>query len=731
MSEWKKAGWVCAAVAALLCAGGVRAQSASRKPQLTIEQLIEIKHPSDPVWSPDAKRIVFTWDRADIRNLYVANVDGSGHPLQLTSFPEGGVSRAFWSEDGETVYFVHAGDLWKVAASGGTPQLAWSKPDPGSDFAFAPDNRRVAFVRGASGEGEAGKGADLILRWLSDGKESTLAHDDVSIGGIVWSPEGKFIAYVGGAKIIHHDESPAYSGAKLIYRVSEYVPGQIYALKVSGGGRPIAVGKPGEYGGLAWIDENRLVFDGQSKDFKQYFIYSGDAASGSVKTIHEVDEEKFWSIPDWGEAGAQPWPSPNGKWIAFLSDQDGWDHLYVMPSIGGDAVQITKGKFEAWRPQWSHDSTRIAFDANTLENPGRRVIGIATIGDNPATAQIAYVTPGIGTDIEPHWSEGDTRLVYQHTDTENSADLYTVAAKEGVASVRLTDSMPAGIDHSQFVAPEFVHYPGPDGQQVPAWLFVPKNLDKTKKHPAILWIHGDGVNQNYDGWHVQRNYAVYYSIHQYFLQKGYVVLAPDYRGSIGYGRDWRTGVHMDVGGKDAKDAWMGGNYLKTLSYVDADRIGVWGLSYGGFFTLIAMTDQPKLFRAGVDVAGVVDYAMYYSDPYHGDWTESRIGTPEENPQVYANASPISHIDRLERPLLVLHGTADVNVPFLESVWLMDEALKKHKGDLVSFMIYPGEFHYFSREHVLRDAWHRVDTFFDTYLKAPSPSTPGASKPKPH
>ena len=217
---------------------------------------------------------------------------------------------------------------------------------------------------------------------------------------------------------------------------------------------------------------------------------------------------------------------------------------------------------------------------------------------------------------------------------------------------------------------------------MPAWLFVPKNLDRTKKHPAIVWIHGDGVNQNYDGWHVQRNYAVYYSFHQYLLQKGYVVIAPDYRGSIGYGKAWREGVYMDVGGKDAKDAWMAANYLKTLPYVDTDRVGVWGLSYGGFFTLIAVTDQPKLFRAAVDVAGVADYAMYYEDPYHGGWTASRIGTPEQNPKVYAQASPLSHVDRLERPLLVLHGTSDVNVPYLHSVRLIDELLKKGKGDLV-------------------------------------------------
>lgn len=712
----------CVVVAAVACASHLPAQTASRKSPLTIEQLIEIKHPSDPVWSPDNKRIVFIWDRADVRNLYVANGDGSGAPVALTSFPEGGAGSAFWSEDGESVYFVHEGDLWKVPAAGGEAKPAWNKSDRGGGFVPSPDCKRVAFVRSNRAEDQAArKGNDLIVRWLSDGTESTIAHDDVSIRGVIWSPDGKSIAYTAGSKIIHHDESPSYSGAKLIYRVSEYVPGQIYALKLSGT-KPVAIATPGEYGGLAWIDANRLVFDGESKDFKKYFIYVADATSGSVKTIHEVDEEKFWSIPDWGEAGAQPWPSPNGKWIAFLSDQDGWDHLYVIPSNGGDAVQITKGHFEAWRPAWSHDSTRIAFDANTEDHPGDRRIGIATIGDDPAEAKIHYLTEAAGTNIEPHWSEGDTRLVYQHTDTHSSADLYTVPTREAAPPVRLTDSMPADIDRTRFVEPQLVHYPGPDGQPVPAWLFVPKNLDRSKKHPAILWIHGDGVNQNYDGWHVQRNYAVYYSIHQYFLQKGYVVLAPDYRGSIGYGRDWRTGVYMDVGGKDAKDAWMGGNYLKSLPYVDANRIGVWGLSYGGFFTLIAMTDQPKLFRAGVDVAGVVDYVMYYSDPYHGDWTASRIGTPEEHPDVYAKASPISHIDRLERPLLVLHGTADVNVPFLESVWLMDEALEKHKGDLVSFMMYPGEFHYFSREHVLRDAWHRVDEFFDAYLRAPATSS---------
>jgi dipeptidyl aminopeptidase/acylaminoacyl peptidase len=148
----KRALQVTIALAAVLgCASHLQAQTASRKPAvksaLTIEQLIEIKHPSDPVWSPDNKRVVFTWDRADIRNLCVANADGSGAPVALTSFPEGGVADAFWSEDGESVYFVHEADLWKVPAAGGESKPAWSKPDRGGGFLPSPDSKRVAFVR--------------------------------------------------------------------------------------------------------------------------------------------------------------------------------------------------------------------------------------------------------------------------------------------------------------------------------------------------------------------------------------------------------------------------------------------------------------------------------------------------------------------------------------------------------------------------------------------------------
>ena len=176
--------------------------------------------------------------------------------------------------------------------------------------------------------------------------------------------------------------------------------------------------------------------------------------------------------------------------------------------------------------------------------------------------------------------------------------------------------MPAGLLASDLTPPVAVQFPSRlDGKTVPATLMTPKNLDRGRKHPAIIWIHGSGSDQNYLGWH-PGSYRMYYSVHQYLAQQGYVILTPDYRGSSGYSRDWATGHYMSVGVSDAADVASGADYLKTLGYVDPDRIGVWGLSYGGFLTLQAVTLTPKLYRCAIDVAGVADW-----EPR--DWVGSR------------------------------------------------------------------------------------------------------------
>ena len=680
---------------------------------IAIEQLIDIKHPSNPIWSRDSKRIAFTWERAGVANLYVVPADGSAPPVQVTK--DGVPGNMFWSPDGSSLLFFRGGSsLMRQPLDGGAPAPV---THTGNFTVRSPsvsrDGTRFVYLS-ANGE--------IRVRSLVDGTDTLAATVTEPVSTVSWINDRTLALSTGAGRgeTRRHEQTPEYSGSKIIYTVTERLPGAppgTWVLPIGGSPKRYSVpdGGFGGRGGNRWVDATHFLFDRQAPDFKRRGVYVGSTEGGEPRLVHEDVKTTFWSMTGDARGGSQA--SPDGKWISFLSDRDGWDHLYVAPAGGGAPVQITKGTYEAWRPSWSPDSTRIVFDSNEGANPGNRHVRIATIGADPAKAAIQTVTSGRGTNTDAQWSPDGRLLVYQHTDPQNSADLYVIdATKPNARPVRLTDSLPAGFDRGALVEPQLVRYPGPDGKQVPAYLFVPKNLDRTKKHPAIVWVHGDGVNQNYDGWHVQRNYAVYYSFHQYLLQQGYVVLAPDYRGSIGYGSAWREGVYMDVGGNDFKDAAMSADYLKTLPYVDANRLGIWGLSYGGFFTLLAVTERPATFRAAVNVAGVADYAMYYEDPYHGSWTVSRIGTPEQNPKVYAQASPVSHVDRLVTPLLVLHGTADVNVPYLHSVRLVDALLKHNKGRLVEFMTYPGEFHYFTREHVLRDAWTRVDTFFRKHLQ---------------
>lgn len=671
---------------------------------LTIDALIEIKHPSNPVWSPDGRRLAFVWNRAGVENLWLVDLSASkpSPPRALTRFDSGDASGLFWSADGRKVRFAREGRLWTVDADeNAEPSPLWTTPDSAGGLAPSPDRSRVGFLRDG----------DIWLRELEDGRERRLTETPMVEGGLSWSPDGSRIAFVTSSSK-RHENAPEYSGAKILYTWIERGYGDVGIVSFDSGATVTVMPNP-EFreSGVRWADGSRVVFERVHEDTTRREIVVADAATGKGEVVVSELDEKWWSIPGPARPGALP--SPDGKWIAFVSDRDGWDHLYLVPTGGGTPTQITRGAFEAWRPAWSADGKRIAFDANEAERPGVRQIWVAEVGEDPAKAMLRPLTQGRGTNVSSDWSPDGTRILYQHTDPQSSADLFAVPA-DGVGAMRLTDSLPAGIDRAKLVEPELVWYEAADGERVPAYLFVPKNLDRSRKHPAIVWIHGDGHNQNYDGWHVERNYAVYYSFHQYLLQRGYVVIAPDYRGSIGYGRKWRQGVFGDVGGRDSADAAQAATYLKSLSYVDPDRIGVWGLSYGGFFTLLALVDSPRTFACGVDVAGVVDYRMYYEDPWHGAWTYGRLRAPEDDPRAYDVASPLSRMDRLERPLLILHGTADVNVPYLHSMRLIDDLMKRGKS--FEFMAYPGEFHYFTRAHVLSDAWRRVEDFFGRHLR---------------
>jgi dipeptidyl aminopeptidase/acylaminoacyl peptidase len=666
----------------------------------TIDSLVDVRHPSRAAWSPDGARVAFVWDRGGVQNVHVVAVAG-GAPVPLTRHAAGLIGGLFWCAEGRSVCFERGGDLWQVAADGGEPRPVWSTPDAEGEIVPSPEGARVAFVRQG----------DLWVRELASGRETRLTTSAAAESEPTWSPDGRRIAVTLVSSAAREDV-PDYVGSKIAFRGQGDWVTRVAVASLDGGLVADVAAGDGVESAPRWVDHRRLTLQRESHDLKSREVVLAEPGGSEPRALHRDADPRWWSLT---YLGAEPVPSPDGRHVAFVSDADGWDHVRVVPTAGGPAVQVTRGRYEATGLAWSPDGRRLAFDANEGSNPGRRQLMIAEIGDDPARARVAAVTSGPGTRTLAAWSPDGKRLLYQATSPRDPADLYVVDAAAGAVPRRLTQSLPATVDRAALVEPRFVRYPSKDGQSVPAWLFEPRGLDPRRRHPAVVWVHGDGITQNFEGWHTRRDYAVYYSFHQYLAQRGYVVLAVDYRGSIGYGRDWRQGHYRDLGGGDYEDVAAGVDYLGTLGHVDLERVGVWGLSYGGFMALQALTVTPDRFRCAIDVAGVADWRDWYRDP-DGPWIRGRMGTPEENAALYDRTAPIRRVDRIVRPLLVMHGTADVNVPFLESVRLVDVALKAGKD--VDFVVYPGEYHYFHREHVLRDAWRRVEAFFDRHLRAP-------------
>jgi dipeptidyl aminopeptidase/acylaminoacyl peptidase len=516
----------CLAVAASALASGCAGAAAPPPPAaeglLTIDKVVKIKHPSEATWAPDGRRLAFVWEQAGVQNVWLVDTQAAGAvaPRSLTSYETGTVENLFWSKDGRTLYFVRDGDLWQVIPGEGDPRAVWTTKEVEGPVVLAPDGAHVAFVRG----GQPGVPAwqrsegDLFVRSIADGREVRLSQGQGLVTGPRWSPDGTRLAFtIGRTEVV--SEAPEYSGSKISYSRVDHQVTRPAVVAATGGKVTLLAPSLGMDPAIAWLDGSRLLVQRLSADNKTRELAIEDLKTGASRVLYHESGAKFWSLT---YGASDPVPSPDGKWVAIVSDRDGWDNLYVIPAAGGEPVPVTRGRVEVRHLTWSSDSTRIFYSVSQIEQPGVRHLAVATIGSDPTKAQITTLTTGRGTNILPVSAPDAGRVVYQHTDPQNSADLYVIKATGGdqTAPVRLTDSMPAGIDRNAFVEPQLVRYSAPDGQQVPAYLFVPKGLDKTRKHPAILWIHGDGVNQNYDGWHVERNYATYYAFHQYLNQRG-------------------------------------------------------------------------------------------------------------------------------------------------------------------------------------------------------------------
>ncbi|MEO8070170.1 MAG: prolyl oligopeptidase family serine peptidase [Acidobacteriota bacterium] len=666
------------------------------KGSITIDRIASIKFPTLPGWSPDGSTVAFLWDAAGKQDLFVVRPGGS--PVALTDFPlnpnlqQSDIGQWEWAS-ADRILFLKDSQLWSVSVSAPKPARVLGI-EADAAFSLSRDGKQIAYVR----QGQ------ILWSSLAAPFPQTLTQltDPLRATSVRLSRDSRFVAFNASRAWTEFEPLP-FNGTRIRSMRSMTADRKLGIVSVHGG-EPMWIPTMGDAVVVDWTAEGTLVFEEMSPDRKTRSIKVA-AVDGTVRTLWSDYDPAWWSPT----RGPLTVVSPNGQQVAFFSDKTGWTHLYVAPlaaAATAKARQLTSGNFTVGYPAWSPDSKRLAYGHGLPGNQMERLLSIVDI----ETGRSEPVVTSHGVQITPDFSPDGTTLLYQRSAIEHSLDLYAIALTAGAQPVRLTDSMPAGLDAADLTTPVLVDFPSRvDGKKVPASLLVSKNLDRTKKHPAIVWIHGSGSDQNYLGWHPAL-YRMYYAMHQYLAQQGYVIIMPDYRGSSGYDREWATGNYLDLGGKDLLDVASGADYLKTLDYVDPDRIGVWGLSYGGFMTLQAVTVTPTLFRCAIDVAGVTDWA-----PRPGGWTVARLGTPAEHPAEFDASAPVKHMDKLVRPLLILHGTNDTNVAFHDTLSLVDTLAKLGKPFEMS--IYPGEPHFFRRAYVLRDAWRRAEEFFDKHLKA--------------
>jgi dipeptidyl aminopeptidase/acylaminoacyl peptidase len=442
------------------------------------------------------------------------------------------------------------------------------------------------------------------------------------------------------------------------------------------------------------------VLDIFSQDHKDRWIVQLNLQSAKLKVLDRQRDEAWIGGP-----GISRWRSsmgfmPDNRWFWFQSEATGYSHLYAVNLETGEKKALTKGEFEIYSPQISKNKKFWYFTANK-DHPGVRHFYRMDINGGPLT-QLTTLHGGHEVVLSPD----EKTLAYRFSTAMQPWELYIQPNRPGASPQRITQSITPEFTSYAWRMPEFVTFKAQDGQYVHARLYCPEK--QAESRPAVIFVHGAGYLQNAHQW--WSDYFREYMFHNLLADQGYTVLDIDYRGSAGYGRDCRTAIYRHMGGKDLSDQVDGARYLIEQHNVNPKNIGIYGGSYGGFITLMALFTEAETFAAGAALRSVTDWAHYH----HG-YTSPILNTPVADTTAYRHSSPIYFAEGLKGALLMCHGMVDTNVHFQDIIRLTQRLIELGKTHW-ELAVYPVEGHGFVEPSSWTDEYRRIYALFEANLK---------------
>jgi dipeptidyl aminopeptidase/acylaminoacyl peptidase len=596
------------------------------------------------------------------------------------------VGRATWSPDGKSIAFISnmsgRNNLWLVPAEGGWPVQLTVSDQRQTAPAWSPDGKWIAYQSDYDGDEQW----DIFLVSPKTGRVVNLTQTrEIAEMSPTWSPDGRYLAYEVKPKTSAAFEIDVYD--TLMREVKH-----------------VTTGTPqdrGNYGPIWSHDGKSVVYTQEQAKGTDSNIFIAEVATGQSTILTPHEGEQRYTAND-----IDPGLRKDGGRILISSNAlNGYENVGLLEftdergAIRPGAIKwITRDKWEIRGKEFSPDGNHVTFSANV---DGNEDIYLHDLGTGKSTA--LPILKGVNEPVGgPYaFSKDGSRLLYYHNGPTAPGDLWVHTLATG-KSHQVTHSLVAGVRSDEMVAPYLVHYPSRDGKwTISAFLYVPFNMARNGQNAAIVYIHGGPTSQTMNSF----NRFIQYAVNQ-----GYMVLAPNYRGSTGYGKEFQQANLFDMGGGDLQDVLAGVDWIKQTGHLDPKKIAVMGGSYGGYLSMMAVTKAPELWAAGVPIVPFVNWftEIEHEDPVLQQSDLATMGDPVKNKALYEERSPINFIDQVRAPLLLLAGGHDPRCPESETQQVVD-AIKK-RGGTVDYKIYKNEGHGFARVENQIDAYQRVADF---------------------